>query len=264
MRGSPTILIDGADPFAVGAAEPSLSCRLYETASGLDGSPSVAQMREVLAQAMGEQRDLRLNKANAVAALSTAGRDVHRAVLDRFTETGRPPTRFELEDHARRHDVDPQSVLAELSERDVVVFDPAGEIRAAYPFSPAPTVIHVSWDGGPAAHAMCAIDALGMSAMLRRHVTIVAAEPGGVGSVTVEVDGNEARWTPESAVVFAGATAEVCCPSADRTCGNINFFTDARAAHEWAASRSDVTGFVLTIPQALACGVAEFGALLDG
>lgn len=262
MRGSPTILIDGEDPFPVGSDEPSLSCRLYESAGGLDGSPSVAQLREALSHVMNEQGDLRLDKASAVAALSAAGRDVHRAVLDRFAETGRPPTRAELEERARRHDADPQRVLAELVERDVTAFDPAGEIRAAYPYSPTPTAIHVLWDGGPGVHAMCAIDALGMSAMLHRPVTIVAAEPGGVGSVTVTVDGNEARWNPESAVVFAGATGNACCPSADRTCGNINFFTNGQAAHKWAAGHPAVTGFVLTIPEALARGVAEFGPLL--
>jgi hypothetical protein len=43
MRGSPTILIDGHDPFANG--EPaSLSCRLYRTDHTVDGAPSVRQL----------------------------------------------------------------------------------------------------------------------------------------------------------------------------------------------------------------------------
>jgi hypothetical protein len=48
MRGSPTILVDGADPFASGDAEPSLSCRLYRSADGVAGVPSVAELVEVL------------------------------------------------------------------------------------------------------------------------------------------------------------------------------------------------------------------------
>lgn len=39
MSGSPTILIDGCD--VASNAAPSMSCRLYPTASGLDGAPSV-------------------------------------------------------------------------------------------------------------------------------------------------------------------------------------------------------------------------------
>lgn len=47
MRGSPTILIDGRDPFA-GGAEASVSCRLYRSQQGLGGAPSVDELVEVL------------------------------------------------------------------------------------------------------------------------------------------------------------------------------------------------------------------------
>jgi hypothetical protein len=68
--------------------------------------------------------------------------------------------------------------LRRLAAADVLAFTADGQIRAAYPFSAAPTAIQVSWPGGPQVHAMCAIDALGMSAMLGCPVTITAAEPG--------------------------------------------------------------------------------------
>lgn len=50
MHGSPTVLIDGVDPFATGGAEATLSCRLFRTAAGLDGAPSVEQLVEALSQ----------------------------------------------------------------------------------------------------------------------------------------------------------------------------------------------------------------------
>lgn len=46
--GSPTVLLDGVDPFAVPGAAVGFSCRLYRTPSGLGGSPSVEQLVEVL------------------------------------------------------------------------------------------------------------------------------------------------------------------------------------------------------------------------
>lgn len=50
MTGSPTLLLDGVDPFAAPGATPSLSCRLYRHADGTtDGAPSVADLRRVLA-----------------------------------------------------------------------------------------------------------------------------------------------------------------------------------------------------------------------
>jgi hypothetical protein len=44
MRGSPTILVDGQDPFASSSDEASLSCRLFATDDGVDGAPSVDQL----------------------------------------------------------------------------------------------------------------------------------------------------------------------------------------------------------------------------
>ncbi|MFD5413393.1 hypothetical protein [Streptomyces nojiriensis] len=50
MAGSPTVLIDGIDPFAIPGAPPSVSCRLYRDAEGrADGAPSVQALREALA-----------------------------------------------------------------------------------------------------------------------------------------------------------------------------------------------------------------------
>jgi hypothetical protein len=52
MRGSPTLLVDGSDPFAAPGEPPSLSCRLYRDASGRTGPvPSVEELRRVLATA---------------------------------------------------------------------------------------------------------------------------------------------------------------------------------------------------------------------
>lgn len=49
MSGSPTLLVDGVDPFAVPGQPPSLSCRLYHDEHGtLTGAPSVAQLREAI------------------------------------------------------------------------------------------------------------------------------------------------------------------------------------------------------------------------
>lgn len=203
-----------------------------------------------------------LNKDGCAAALTQPARQVHLAVLAAFAETGRPPARGELERAARAGGADPVAVLSELSERDVIAFGADGEIRAAYPFSPAPTPIQVRWGDGPVAYAMCAIDALGISAMLGRPVTITAAEPGTGRTITVHADRDQARWDPPGAVVFAGTTGADCCHAADRTCGYINFFTSTRAARTWARANPAITGEVLGQARALRRGVAEFGTFM--
>jgi predicted DsbA family dithiol-disulfide isomerase len=52
MHGSPTVLIDGRDPFAGPGAGASLSCRLYRDEQGrVQGAPSTGQLRAALAAA---------------------------------------------------------------------------------------------------------------------------------------------------------------------------------------------------------------------
>ena len=48
FHGSPTILVDGRDPFAHDDDGPAFSCRLYQTPAGASGAPTNAQLREVL------------------------------------------------------------------------------------------------------------------------------------------------------------------------------------------------------------------------
>ena len=48
MRGSPTIVIDGRDPFAGGAGPAAMSCRLYRSDAGVSGVPTVSQLIEAL------------------------------------------------------------------------------------------------------------------------------------------------------------------------------------------------------------------------
>jgi hypothetical protein len=51
MHGSPTLLVDGVDPFAAPGQPPSLSCRLYrDTAGRADGAPPVDALRRILEQ----------------------------------------------------------------------------------------------------------------------------------------------------------------------------------------------------------------------
>lgn len=46
--GSPTIRIDGTDPFASATERVGLACRVYATSAGLSGSPETAQLLKVL------------------------------------------------------------------------------------------------------------------------------------------------------------------------------------------------------------------------
>lgn len=48
FRGSPTVLVDGVDPFTAANAPVGLACRVYPTADGYAGSPSLSQLQEAI------------------------------------------------------------------------------------------------------------------------------------------------------------------------------------------------------------------------
>ena len=53
MHGSPTLLVNGHDPFAEAGRPPALACRMYRAEDGsLDGAPSVSALRQALEQAI--------------------------------------------------------------------------------------------------------------------------------------------------------------------------------------------------------------------
>ena len=154
-------------------------------------------------------------------------------------------------------------VLAELADGDFMCLDDAGQITAAYPFSALPTRHRVRISGEAAVFAMCAIDALGISAMTGRPVVIESADPGSGERVTVNVDSESSSWDPVTAVVYVGRTAGQCAgPSASVCCGHVNFFATGAAATAWAASHPEITGGILDQARALHVGIGIFGPLL--
>lgn len=48
FRGSPSLLLNGSDPFAEPSAPVGLSCRVFTTPDGLQGAPTVEQLAEAL------------------------------------------------------------------------------------------------------------------------------------------------------------------------------------------------------------------------
>lgn len=54
FRGSPSILIDERDPFARGDEPVGLSCRVYQTPDGPQGSPTVEQLRAAFTTSSGK------------------------------------------------------------------------------------------------------------------------------------------------------------------------------------------------------------------
>ena len=271
MRGSPTLLIDGVDPFAGPGQPTGMSCRLYRDDDGrTSGAPSAGQLRDAIEQALAAATERgdpgwldALGRAGRgrVAPVEGGLRAVHQAVLRSFLHTGAAPGISSLARHAIPFEV--SQVLAELADGDFLCLDHAGQITAAYPFSALPTRHRVRISGEATAFAMCAIDALGISAMTGRPAVIESVDPATGQPVTVNVDGADSTWDPAAAVVYVGRTDGPCAgPSASVCCRYINFFSSRAAASAWAASHPEITGGILGQARALQAGIGIFSQLL--
>lgn len=282
MTGSPTILIDGSDPFRQGGAVPSLSCRVYRHYDGhMDGAPSVDELRRALAAAgLPEPEGGDCREDDLLGAVGRGGRGrlapaarglraVQQAVLRHFAATGRAPEVTELEPAAAAAGRRAHDVLAELAAEDFLALDSEGRITAAYPFSSVATPHRVVINGGAQVWAMCAIDALGIPAMLGTDVAIQSSDPvtGEAITVTVTVTTNitsggcgTVQAQPPATVVFlgrrscAGPAATVCCDA-------LNFFTSPVSARTWIAQHPDVRGEIVDLAHAERVGREIFGPL---
>lgn len=268
MAGSPTLLINGIDPFATpGQRDFGVSCRLYRDEQGrIVPAPSVDHLRDAItASATGEPAPGGVVSAWRTRALplDAAEKAAHQAILRIFAATGPPPTPSDLDPALLDTNRSTGEVLAALHEIDAIRLAPSGQIAVAYPFSAIPTRHRVRIGDRVDVYAMCAVDALGMAAMLGEDTCIESFDVTSGQRVTVTMTGDHATWEPGTTVVFIGAEAGGG-PSADCCCDYLNFFTGIASAQPWAAAHPNVPGQILTQVEAAELGTRQFRPLLAG
>ncbi|OZM75379.1 alkylmercury lyase [Pseudonocardia sp. MH-G8] len=276
MNGSPTLLVNGRDPFPnpnLQDCDCGLTCRIYRDEHGRAvPAPSVGQLRAAVGASRDEPCCDPVRPGDALSAwraralpLHPVEKAVHQAVLRAFAATGRPPTISALNAVTAGSRRATGDVLAALHELDAVRLGPDGRVAVAYPFSATPTRHRVRIGDRLEVYAMCALDALGMSAMLGEDTRIDSVDVTTGHPVTVFMTAGTTRgvtrWAPAEAVVFVGADA-AGGSSADCCCGYLNFFTDAATARAWTATHPQVPGQILTQAEAEDLGVRLFGNLL--
>ena len=148
-----------------------------------------------------------------------------------------------------------------MHEADAIRLDPDGGIAVAYPFSTRPTRHRVRIADRVKVHAMCAIDALGISAMLGQDTRIKSLDVTSGEPITVTMTTDGTTWEPNQAVVFVGAAAG-SGPSSDYCCDYLNFFTDNAAAQAWVSAHPGIPGQILDQTEALHLGIRLFQPLL--
>ncbi|GAA1879985.1 hypothetical protein GCM10009753_04110 [Streptantibioticus ferralitis] len=276
MTGSPTVLLDGIDPFAAEGAVPSVSCRIYWGADGkADGAPSVDALRKALTSAgLADSASEDCSQTDPLDPIGRGSRGrlapaerglraVQQAMLRHFASTGRAPDAAVLEPAAATAGRTAPDVLAELAREDFLTLDEDGQVRAAYPFSAVPTPHRVTIAGRTEVWSMCAVDALGIPAMLDTDVVITSSDPVTGEKITVTSTGGTTVWEPSSAVVFLGRLS--CSgPASAVCCDALNFFTNRASAQSWLTKHPEMTGQITDKDRAEEIGRQTFGPLLTG
>ena len=191
-------------------------------------------------------------------------RELHRAVLRRFLDTGAPPTARWLRQAAADAGLAASAVDALATADAVHVVN--GVVAVAYPFSGTPTPHRVELDGLPAVYAMCAIDALGLPAMTGRDGRITSADPHDGTPIEVTARGGAWSWTPAGTVVVAGRATDCGteCGSYEVMCPHTVFHASAESARAYLAAHGNLDAAILGQDTAIEYGRLNFGALLTG
>jgi hypothetical protein len=197
------------------------------------------------------------------ARLADAERELYFWILRRFATAGRPNSE-EVRGAAEPLGIDAEEMLETLGREDLVHRGADGEITVAYPFSGRPTAHRVRFPGGHEVDAMCAIDALGIAPMFETPIEVESRDPVSGEAIRARIAPDGAgEWSPESAVVVAGAIrdqGDACCGC----CPVLNFFASAATAERWLAAHPEVRGTVISMREASAAGRAVFGDVLTG
>lgn len=156
-----------------------------------------------------------------------------------------------------------EQALKHVEANGCIYRDPATrEILAAYPFSTQPTDHRVRFPDGPWVYSMCAIDALGMPAMLITHAIIESrcAQCGQAICIVVR-DNVLAEYAPPDARVWS-PQADVHYVAGLDLCPAINFFCSTGHLSAWRAEHTIGPGKEYDLPHAFERGRAVFGSLL--
>jgi hypothetical protein len=223
------------------------------TAQASDAVGTALAAAGISPERCGRKRSERLNERE---------RRLYRWVLTEFAQRGRPDgATFRAK--TAELELDATTAVEALAHEDLIHLDGEGEVAVAYPFSASPTRHRVRLSEGNEVFAMCALDALGMAAMLDRAIEVRSTDPASGEPIVARVgtDGR-AEWKPQQAVVLAGARGDG--PSYQGCCAVLNFFASPASAERYLREQPDVRGHVMSVPAAAAAGAAIFGDALAG
>jgi len=184
---------------------------------------------------------------------------LHDGLFVPWTETGRAPAPDEFARRLKISQPEADRLLDELqacgeSVGGGILRVPGSELVAvAWPLSNVPTGITVTVADGKPAFARCAIDALGVSAMLEKRTVVEA---------TARDNGQRLRVVVDGARIVEAEPAEVVVVRGNG-CDNMSFFSSRAAGDAWRKA-NDPGSTLLTLAEAVTRGARIFSKETQG
>ena len=189
---------------------------------------------------------------------------IHGIVLSAYAMSGHAPEAADVAAGAGLAIAETDSVLRRLAGRDLLILNAAGRIGGAYPFTDGPTEHHVE-TGGLSVGAMCAIDALGVGAMLERDITVRSACRQCARALAIHTRSHGRQLDqvePSGIVVWSGHRYAAGC-AASSLCTLQAFFCDDAHLETWRTNSlaAGQDGVRLSLSEALEVGRAIFAPM---
>lgn len=163
--------------------------------------------------------------------LSSEEAACHRTILLSFVEQGRASAVSELSRMLGQADTG--NLLSRLRDNDLIVLDDGGELVGAYPLTMEKTS-HLLTVNGHQIYAMCALDALAVSAMFGLEVIIDSSCRMSGEPIHLRQLGRELLNTAPSADLRLGIHWQVTTGCAAHSlCREMVFLKDLDAASDW-------------------------------
>jgi hypothetical protein len=254
FAGSPTILLDGVDPFATGQTVFGLACRVYRTEAGLEGSPSEDQLRRALLGSEAEGAQVGDEVSAEGQRDPEAIRAVRNAAFRSLFDTGAPVSLREIAVATNLSEGDARDAIRALEARGRTQLDPLDRIITCGGLSVESTRHRIE-TGDVTRWTMCAYDALGILGALGGGGRVVSASP--LDEARIEIGFAEGSPTTDDAVLFYADGYEACESVYEQWCPMVNLFPNREDAERWADSHQ-VTGRVRSLADATRSAAAEW------
>jgi alkylmercury lyase-like protein len=246
FRGSPTIMVDGADVFAAGDEPIGLGCRIFHTPKGIAGMPTDEQLR------------------SAVSPRSAPdAKELVRATAFRLLFSGTEPiTLAKLADTTGMDLHQLNQVVAELDARGRIRRDEQGRVIGSAGLSVVPDRHEIDVQGRRF-WTWCAYDIFGIFGALQADGRAWSPSPP-LGSI-IEVDFKRGRPQPGQAALLRLDEELLSCYQNvyEEWCSKNNLFANRKLAEDWAAQHG-LRGQVLSLDEAADRATPDWVAFAAG